>query len=378
MAQFDDIVGTISVDKNILKTDNQNVGGMFSANLVYSVNFNDDFWESFEVLEWYAANSYVEKTEVCIYDSKNKTLTIPYGRFTKDGNLYVSLRGIKGNVKYASNVLALIVSQNINIEDNTIVEDPSWLDKVSLIIDEVFVQKYDPQYEALVKEVTDVKDKVDVQQEQINSSIAQMGEYEWDGTRIRFKIREGVWGEWKDIAGEFAKQSDMSNVLNSYKRITELTKQMYQLLHPVGTTIKTTTDSNPGDTFGGTWELKEKNHPTYEIIDTIVKTGTNTDFIDLISWSQILIAFDDKFGITPTPVGDEDIFNKVFVDVLNGHVEAAYVKMYNIQWAERAQQEKVAVVTFDKNVGFEQRVRINYKITYVDEHVTYYVWERVT
>lgn len=36
--------------------------------------------------------------------------------------------------------------------------------------------------------------------------------------------------------------------------VTELVKNLYLLIHPVGSIVMTTENSNPGDTFGGTWE----------------------------------------------------------------------------------------------------------------------------
>ena len=36
--------------------------------------------------------------------------------------------------------------------------------------------------------------------------------------------------------------------------VTELVKNLYLLMHPVGSIVITTDNSNPGDTFGGVWE----------------------------------------------------------------------------------------------------------------------------
>lgn len=230
MAEFNGIIGTITVDKNMLSVDNQHAGGMFSANLIYNVKFVDDFWDGFEVLEWYAANSYAEKTELCIYDSSAKTLTIPYGRFTKDGNLYISFRGIKNNIKYASNLLILLVGQNINIEDNDVVDDPSWLDKVSQIIDEVFKTKYDPQYQELYDKVDEQIDinatlltKANEQQQQIDNAIDVMGDYDIvseDPTQIRFKKGNGQYGETVHLGDGLASKAMVNAGYYSHKGVS--------------------------------------------------------------------------------------------------------------------------------------------------------------
>lgn len=172
MAEFEKVIGAITVNKNILQVDNQFAGNMFSSDLTYNVNFTDDFWDGFEILEWYAASSVVGETVVCEYDSVNKKLKIPYGAYIKNGPLYVSMRGIKDSVKYSTNILVLVVGENINIEENDIVDDPSWLDKVQAIIDDVFVSKYDPQYEALVRKVNDAIQRANGISETLENKLA--------------------------------------------------------------------------------------------------------------------------------------------------------------------------------------------------------------
>lgn len=217
MAEFEKVIGTITVNKNILQVDNQFAGNMFSSDLTYSINFTDDFWDGFEILEWYAASSVVGETVVCEYDSANKKLKIPYGAYIKNGPLYISMRGIKNSVKYASNILVLLVGENINIEENDIVNDPSWLDKVQAIIDDVFVSKYDPQYEALVQKVEkqisankELLDKTQEQQNQIDNAIDIMGDYEIvqdNPTQIRFKKGDGTYGDTVNLGDNLASKN---------------------------------------------------------------------------------------------------------------------------------------------------------------------------
>lgn len=148
---------------------------------------------------------------------------------------------------------------------------------------------------------------------------------------------------------------------------------------PIGCIVEFNDEkTNPQNLYGGTWQLIEKNHPTYTIVDSIVKDANGTDFIDLISWSQIVMKFQEQYNIIPMSQDtseDNGNNNTVFVDVSNGHVEASYVKMYNIQWATRS-GERVIVVVFDGNAPSGQRVRINFKMTYVDKTITYYKWKR--
>ena len=226
MAEFEKVIGTITVNKNILQVDNQFAGNMFSSDLTYNVNFTDDFWNGFEILEWYAASSVVGETVVCKYDSVNKKLKIPYGAYIKNGPLYISMRGIKDSVKYSTNILVLVVGENINIEENDIVNDPSWLDKVQSIIDDVFVSKYDPQYEALVQKVEkqistnkELLDKTQEQQTQIDNAIDIMGNYEIvqdNPTQIRFKKGDGTYGDTVNLGDNLASKSMVNAGYDTY------------------------------------------------------------------------------------------------------------------------------------------------------------------
>ena len=41
-------------------------------------------------------------------------------------------------------------------------------------------------------------------QERINTAISYMGNYEWNGTQIRFQLADGSWGPYHDLSGDFA------------------------------------------------------------------------------------------------------------------------------------------------------------------------------
>ena len=154
---------------------------------------------------------------------------------------------------------------------------------------------------------------------------------------------------------------------------------IFEKIYPVNSTYTSVDSANPKGLFGGNWELVEKNHPTYSIVTSTVNQGNGTRQTDLINWVQIVRLFQEAFDITPTKqdLGDDNgNQNTVFIDVANGHEEASYARPYNASWSYR-NGERVVVVAFDTNVNVGTRVRINFKMTYVDKTITYYKWKRV-
>lgn len=48
-------------------------------------------------------------------------------------------------------------------------------------------------------------------QERINTAISYMGNYEWNGTQIRFQLSDGTWGPYHDLSGDFASKTYVDN-----------------------------------------------------------------------------------------------------------------------------------------------------------------------
>lgn len=303
--------------------------------------------------------------------SNENIFTIPPEVFRNSGAIYISIGLVKNDEKIMTNQIVFFVPEAPNPEIE-LPFDGTWETAVSSLVTSLFNERFQNEINKILDDAKKLNQKTENLQEQINTAIDYLGEYEWNGTQIRFKKGDGTWGAYRDIAGNFASKDDLKT-LNSY------TKQLFLAFHPVGSVVEFTNETdNPQTMFGGTWEIFEKNHPTYTIVDSIVKNATGTDFIDLISWSQIVMKFQEQYNIIPLSQDtseDNGNNNTVFVDVSNGHVEASYVKMYNIQWATRS-GERVIVVVFDGNPPSEQRVRINFKMTYVDKTVTCYKWKR--
>lgn len=212
------VLGTIQVYQKELRCDNTYAGAMYSGDLTYSVEFMDEEWLSYDTLEWYGANVIDGSSQVLDYDFATKKLKVPYGLYQQDGLIYITLRGVSGDVKYSADLLRLNVGLAVNIEKNNVVEDPSWIDTAAEIIEELIKNKYDPVSNELIAEAKrqqevakTIQDKVQTQQTQIDTAVSQLGVYEWNGSQIRFKQGDGTWGEWHDVAGDFLTIDDYVN-----------------------------------------------------------------------------------------------------------------------------------------------------------------------
>lgn len=351
------------VDQTISLTD---VPAIFSGNInidVLSCGFNTT-WDEFIKTACFYVDPQYPYLEVLDADKCN----IPKEVLANAGDFYFGVFGVSGDKVITTEIVKYKIGEGIMTAGST--PEPS---------DDIWQQILNKCNEALSKvnqiqeEHNEFNIKLTKALTDLNTAIGYMGEYQWRGTQIRFRQGDGSWGAYRDIAGNFASKDDLKT-LNSY------TKQLFLAFHPVGSVVEFTNETdNPQTMFGGTWEIFEKNHPTYTIVDSIVKNATGTDFIDLISWSQIVMKFQEQYNIIPMSQDtseDNGNNNTVFVDVSNGHVEASYVKMYNIQWATRS-GERVIVVVFDDNPPSGQKVRINFKMTYVDKTITYYKWKRI-
>lgn len=360
---------------NLLLTSNTNlIPAQGSANIpVELINASTDYsdYALIPCVGWLKNGIIISTTREVIDSGGTKTFTIPPEAFLQNGLIYISVGLVKDNENAKTQTLAFKVSM-APTSDVQLPSDGSWETAVSSLVTSLFNDRFENEINQILENSKTLNEETQNLQQQINTAIGYLGEYEWSGTQIRFRQGDGSWGAYRDIAGNFASKDDLKT-LNSY------TKQLFLAFHPVGSVVEFTNETdNPQTMFGGTWEIFEKNHPTYTIVDSIVKNATGTDFIDLISWSQIVMKFQEQYNIIPMSQDiseDNGNNNTVFVDVSNGHVEASYVKMYNIQWATRS-GERVIVVVFDGNPPSGQKVRINFKMTYVDKTITYYKWKR--
>lgn len=177
--------------------------------------------------------------------SKKNIFTIPSNVFENPGAIYISVGLVKNDEKIMTNQIIFFVSE----APNSKVELPSndaWETAVSSLVTSLFNERFEKEINKILEDVKTLNQETENLQEQINTAISYLGEYEWNGTKIKFKLGDGSWGAYHDVAGNFASKDDLKT-LNTY------TKQLFLAFHPVGSIVFNANGINPSATFGGTW-----------------------------------------------------------------------------------------------------------------------------
>lgn len=177
--------------------------------------------------------------------SKENIFTIPSNAFENSGAIYISFGLVKNDEKIMTNQIVFFVSE-APYSEIELPSDGTWETAVSSLVTSLFNERFQNEINKILEDAKTLNQETRNLQEQINTAINYLGEYEWNGTQIRFKKGDGTWGDYKDIAGEFVTKKELSSV-------TETVKQLYLIMHPIGSIIFTTSSINPGVTFGGTW-----------------------------------------------------------------------------------------------------------------------------
>lgn len=177
--------------------------------------------------------------------TEENIFTIPSNAFENSGAIYISFGLVKNDEKIMTNQIVFFVSEAPNSEIE-LPSDGTWETAVSSLVTSLFNERFQNEINKILEDAKTLNQETKKLQEQINTAINCLGEYEWSGTQIRFKLGDGTWGPYKDIAGNFVTKKELSSV-------TETVKQLYLIMHPIGSIIFTTSSINPGVTFGGTW-----------------------------------------------------------------------------------------------------------------------------
>lgn len=221
-----------------------------SSNVKVEVN-NDDTYTDYAIVPYvgWVKNNTVFSC-ACVYE--NSSFYIPSGAFARSGIIYISLALVKNNEKLKTQSITFTVSIAPNFEIE-LKNNDNWDSVVSSLVTNLFLNRFESEIEEIIKKAEMLSDEVEDSQILLNNAIENMGQHEWSGTSIRFKKGDGTWGEWKEIAGEFAKQDDVKKISDAFGSVTTLTKQLFLLMHPVGCIYMSTSSVSPQITFGGSW-----------------------------------------------------------------------------------------------------------------------------
>ena len=124
--------------------------------------------------------------------------------------------------------------------------DGSWETAVSSLVTSLFNDRFENEINQILENSKTLNEETQNLQQQINTAIGYLGEYEWSGTQIRFKLGDGTWGLYKDIAGDFVTNASLVETLENY------------CPHRVGDIYITTNETNPSEIWPKTeWEQIE-------------------------------------------------------------------------------------------------------------------------
>lgn len=221
-----------------------------SSNVKVEIN-NDDTYNDYAIVPyvgWLKNNTMF--TCACVYE--NSSFYIPSGAFARNGIIYISLALVKDNEKLKTQSITFTVSVAPNLEIE-LKNNDNWDSVVSNLVSNLFKNRFESEIEEILNNAKKLNENTNIFQEKINDAITNMGQYEWTNTSLRFKKGDGTWGNWIDIAGSFAKKTELNAINNAFNSVTDLTKQLFLLMHPVGCIYMSTSSVSPQTTFGGTW-----------------------------------------------------------------------------------------------------------------------------
>ena len=238
----------ITINDITLSSDFPSVPAQGSANIPIEIENLSEKYIDYALVPcvgWVESGVVVSTTRsVTIVDEKN-VFTLPAECFKNAGAIYISIGLVKDYIKIKTNEIVLFVGEAPDA-DVELPADGTWETAVSSLVSSLFNERFENEINKILENAQALNQETENLQRQINNAINYLGDYEWSGTQIRFKKGDGTWGDYKDIAGEFVTKKELSSV-------TKTVKQLYLIMHPIGSIIFTTSSINPGVTFGGTW-----------------------------------------------------------------------------------------------------------------------------
>lgn len=238
----------ITINDITLSSDFPSVPAQGSANIPIEIENLSEKYIDYALIPcvgWLENGVVVSTTRAVTSVDEKKIFTLPAESFKNAGAIYISIGLIKDDIKIKTNEIVLYVGEAPDA-DVELPADGTWETAVSSLVSSLFNERFENEINKILENAQALNQETENLQRQINNAINYLGDYEWSGTQIRFKKGDGTWGDYKDIAGEFVTKKELSSV-------TKTVKQLYLIMHPIGSIIFTTSSINPGVTFGGTW-----------------------------------------------------------------------------------------------------------------------------
>lgn len=149
------IIGKLVQQSNNLLYIKSSDANQYSENLELSIEFSDTLLNGYTLLFIYCNDRHLLDTHALQYDTKTKTLTLPLGFFSKDGNSFIGLRAIKGTEVISTNAERIYIGKSLNPNVTNLPKDPA----TEVIVNQLIQQFFDNEYKVAMDEMTKLTKK---------------------------------------------------------------------------------------------------------------------------------------------------------------------------------------------------------------------------
>lgn len=231
----------ITVNDITLSSDFLSIPAQGSANIPIEIENLSEKYIDYALVPcvgWLENGVVVSTTRAVTSVDEKKIFTLPAESFKNAGAIYISIGLIKDDIKIKTNEIVLYVGEAPDA-DVELPTDGTWETAVSLLVSSLFNERFENDINRILEEAQTLNQETKSLQQQINIAIEYLGQYEWNGTQIRFRLADGSWGLYKDIAGDF---------------VTNIVLENY-CPHRIGDIYITTNKTNPSEIWPNTeWE----------------------------------------------------------------------------------------------------------------------------
>lgn len=231
----------ITVNDITLSSDFLSVPAQGSANIPIEIENLSEKYIDYALVPcvgWLENGVVVSTTRAVTSVDEKKIFTLPAESFKNAGAIYISIGLIKDDIKIKTNEIVSYVGEAPDA-DVELPTDGTWETAVSLLVSSLFNERFENDINRILEEAQTLNQETKSLQQQINIAIGYLGQYEWNGTQIRFRLADGSWGPYKDIAGDF---------------VTNIVLENY-CPHRIGDIYITTNKTNPSEIWPNTeWE----------------------------------------------------------------------------------------------------------------------------